>query len=35
MCFGVLCNEYLVVLVGCHSDEGSLGEHVGAESRIF
>lgn len=27
--------EYLVVLVGCHSDEGSLREDVGAESRVF
>lgn len=33
--FCVSCEEYLVVLVGCHSDEGSLGEDVGAESRVF
>lgn len=26
---------YLVVLVGRHSDEGSLREDVGAESRVF
>lgn len=31
----VLCNTYLVVLVGCHSDEGSLREDVSAESRVF
>ena len=31
-CSGAL---YLVVLVGRHSDEGRLGEDVGAESRVF
>lgn len=31
----VLCEVYLVVLVGRHSDEGCLREDVGAESRVF
>lgn len=31
----VLWEEYLVVLVGCHSDEGSLREDMGAESRVL
>lgn len=29
------CLAYLVVLVGRHSDEGSLRENVGAESCVF
>lgn len=32
---GVLCKEYLVVLVGRYSDEGGLREDVGAESCVF
>lgn len=32
---GVLCREYLVVLVRCYCNEGCLREDVGAESRVF